>query len=256
MAELERQADARDEAPSLARIYDYLLSGYHNFGSDRAVAEDLIRADPEFPLAVRANRAFLRRCVQFLCAQGIDQFLDLGSGIPTAGNVHEVAQQVDPEAHVVYVEIDPVAVRHSRTILGDQPTVTTVEADVFQPEAVLAHPDVRRLLDFDRPLAVLLLSILHFLTDDDRARHVVQVLRDAIPSGSYLALSHGTTWISHPTRAGKSRSRDELAAFFEGLELVEPGLVYTPLWHPEDKDDLLVAQPERSLTLGAVGRKQ
>ncbi len=255
MIEWERGGDTPGEAPSLARIYDYLLGGYHNFSSDRTVADDLIRTDPEFPLAVRANRAFLRRCVQFLCEQGIDQFLDLGSGIPTVGNVHEVAQQVNPSARVVYVEIDPVAVRYSLTILQNQPTVTTVEADVFQPETVLAHPEVRRLIDFDRPLATLLLSVLHFLPDDARARQVVRVLCDAMPPGSYLALSHGTVWLSHPTRSGKGRSRAKIAAFFKGLELVEPGLVYTPLWRPEDKDDLLVSQPERSITLGGVARK-
>jgi hypothetical protein len=255
MAETVLGGDVPDEAPSLARIYDYLLGGYHNFSSDRAVADDLIGKDPEFPLAVRANRAFLRRCVQFLCQQGIDQFLDLGSGIPTVGNVHEVAQQFKPAAHVVYVEIDPVAVRYSLSILRDQPTVTTVEADVFQPETVLSHPEVRRLIDFDRPLAILMLSVLHFLPDDARARQVVRVLRDAIPSGSYLALSHGTVWLAHPTRSGAGRSRTKISAFFKGLELVEPGLVYTPLWRPEDKDDLLVSQPERSITLGGVARK-
>lgn len=255
MTESGRHAGVPDEAPSLARIYDYFLGGYHNFPADRAVAEDLARADPGFPVAVRVNRAFLRRCVLFLAQQGIDQFLDLGSGIPTVGNVHEIAQQVNPNAHVVYVEIDPVSVQHGNVILGDQPTVAMVEADVFQPDAVLAHPEVRRLIDFTRPLAILLLAVLHFLPDDQRAQYVVRVLRDAMPSGSYLALSHGTTWLEHPSKSGKARTRADMEAFFEGLEMVEPEIVYTPQWRPEDRDDLLLDDPERSLTLAAVGRK-
>lgn len=251
----ERPADAIEATPSRARIYDYILGGFHNFASDRAVAEDLIRHDPDFPLTVRANRAFLTRVVRFLAETGIDQFLDLGSGIPTAGNVHEVAQEIHPTAHVVYAELDPVAVQLAYKILRDQPTVDIVEADVFQPEAVLAHPVVNRLIDFERPLAVLFLAVLHFLPDDDRAREVVRTFRDALPSGSYLTLSHATTWITHSASAGKSREPAEITAFFAGLELVEPGVVYTPLWHPESADDLLVAQPERSITMGGVGRK-
>ena len=251
----QRSSDGLDGNPSRARIYDYVLGGFHNFASDRAVADELIRRDPDFPLTVRVNRAFLTRVVRFLAGEGIDQYLDLGSGIPTAGNVHEVAQEIRPAAHVVYVELDPVAVEHAHTILRDQPTVTTVQADVFEPEAILAHPEVRRLLDFERPLAVLLLAVLHFLPDDERARQVVGVYRDALPAGSYLALSHATTWIAHSASAGKSRQPPEIATFFAGLDLVEPGLVYTPLWRPESADDLLVAEPERSITVGGVGRK-
>jgi len=248
-------AKAPDETPSLARIIDYFLCGYRNFAVDRAVAEDLARSDPNFPLVVRVNRAFLRRSVRFLAEQGIDQFLDLGSNITSVGNVHDVAQQVNPTARVVYVESDPAVVQHSRTLLEDQPAVSVVQADIFQPEAILAHPEVRRGLDFTRPLAVLLLAVLHFLPDDAQALHLVRMLCDAMPSGSYLALSHGTTWVEHPSRAGKARSREEIAAFFEGLELVEPGLVYAPHWRPEDKADPLLEAPEQSLALAGVGRK-
>lgn len=255
MEESRERAMAPDEVPSVARIIDYFLGGYHNFPVDRAVAEDLARTDPGFPLAVRVNRAFLRRSVHFLAEQGIDQFLDLGSNITSAGNVHEAAHQVNPNARVVYVESDPMTVQYGRTILSEQPNVSIVQADVFQPEAVLAHHQVRDLLDFTRPLAVLLVAVLHFLPDDEQARHVVQVLCDAAPSGSYLVLSHGTTWVEHPSRAGKARSRTEIAAFFEGLEMVEPGLVFAPQWRPEDMGDPLLEQPEYSLALTAVGRK-
>ena len=254
MAEPGGGADLDPATPSLARIHDYVLGGYHNFASDRAVADALLRQDATFRQVVYANRAFLGRCVRFLCAQGIDQFLDLGSGLPTMGHVHAVAQEINPAVHVVYVEIDPIAVQHSRDILRDQPTVTAIQADVFQPETVLAHAEARRLLDWSRPLAILLLSVLHFLPDDAQARQVVRTLRAALPSGGYLALSHGTVWIPHPTRAGTGRSQAEVAPFFEGLELVEPGIVYTPQWRPQD-GDLFLDQPERGMTVAGVGRK-
>jgi hypothetical protein len=153
------------------------------------------------------------------------------------------------------VESDPAVVVHSRTLLEDQSGVSIAQADIFQPEAILAHPEVQGELDLTRPLAVLMLAVLHFLPDDGQALHLVGTLRDAMPSGSYLALSHGTTWVEHPSRPGKARSRPEIAAFFEGLDLVEPGLVYAPEWRPEDMADPLLEAPERSLALAGVGRK-
>jgi hypothetical protein len=148
-----------------------------------------------------------------------------------------------------------MVVLHSRTLLEDKPGVSIVGADIFQPEAILSHSDVLSTLDFSRPLAVLMLAVLHFLPDDAQALHLVHMLRDAMPAGSYLALSHGTTWVEHPSRAGKARSRTEIAAFFDGLVLVEPGLVYAPQWRPEDMDDPLLEAPERSLALAGVGLK-
>ncbi|HEV3471792.1 MAG TPA: SAM-dependent methyltransferase, partial [Actinomycetota bacterium] len=166
------------DKPSAARIYDYLLGGYHNFEVDRAAARHIIALLPDMPLFMRANRAFLRRVVTYLADQGIDQFLDIGSGIPTVGNVHEVAQKINPSARIVYVDTEPVAVRHSKEILHDDPNATAIVADARQPELIRNHKEVRRLLDLDKPTAVLLLSILLFITDDEEAYGVVRTLRD------------------------------------------------------------------------------
>jgi SAM-dependent methyltransferase len=256
------------ERPSPARIYDYLLGGYHNFEVDREVAQKLIEFLPRAPLVMRANRAFVRRVVRFLVGQGIDQFLDIGSGIPTVGNVHEIAQEINPSAHVVYVDIDPVAVRHGEEILRENANTAIIQADTREPQAILDHPEVSRLLDFGRPIAVLITSVLLFLTEDDEAYRVVRALRDALAPGSYLAISHAFSEEVSPEQveevtklyaaAGspiKGRSGAQIERFFDGLELVEPGLVYLPLWRPEDPDDLYYDQPHEALNLGAVGRK-
>jgi hypothetical protein len=249
-------------------MYDYFLGGYHNFAIDRRAADAASALYPDLPLIMRANRAFLRRAVTFLCEQGIDQFLDLGSGIPTVGNVHEVAQGLIPSAHVVYVDVDPIAVSHSAALLQGNPNTTVIQADVRQTEQLLAHPDVQQLLASDRPLAVLMVALLHFLTDDAEAHRVVRTLRQAMPSGSYLAISHASVEGIEPesraraealyTRSGnpiKMRTRAEIASFFEGLDLVEPGLVCVPLWRPESQDDIVLDEPERSNGFVAVGRK-
>ena len=257
------------DKPNPARMYDYLLGGYHNFAIDRKAAERMVSINPNAPLIMQANRVFLRRAVKFLIDQGIDQFLDLGSGIPTGGNVHEVAQQLNHAARIVYVDNDPVAVRHSEAILQDNPNAIVIQADVRQPEQLLSHPEVKRLLDFSKPMAVLLLFLLHFLTDDEVAYGLVHSLRDAMAVGSSIAISHGTldnlppmaiqgleeVYARSPTQA-KLRSRMEIAAFFEGLELVEPGLVYVPLWRPEGPDDLFLDHPAKSDTFCGIGYKR
>jgi O-methyltransferase involved in polyketide biosynthesis len=256
-----------DDAPSAARIYDYLLGGFYNFEVDRAVAQKITEALPDMPLFMRANRAFLRRVVRFLAEQGIDQFLDLGSGIPTVGNVHEVAQQANPSACVVYVDNEPVAVNHSRTILEDNSKATVIQADIRQPEVILGHPETRRLLDFNRPTAVLLLSVLLFLNDEEAYR-VVRYVRDALVPDSYIAISHPTDDKTPPEQSERAeklyaaigapvrvRSYNEVERFFDGLELVEPGLVHIPLWRPEGPDDLFLRNPELSGYYAGVGRK-
>lgn len=256
------------EAPSAARMYDYLLGGYHNFAADRQAADAASALYPDFPFVMRANRAFLRRSVEFLMAQGIDQFLDIGSGIPTAGNVHEVVHALNPAAHVVYVDVDPIAVSQSATLLQDMPVATIIQANAREPAAILAHPEARRLLDFGRPMAILLVAFLHFLVDDTEAMTVVQALRDASPAGSYMAISHATAdrmsvETARQLEALYTRTNDPVAprthaqvtAFFEGLTLVEPGVVYTPLWRPEEADDLLLDQPARAAMWAGVGLK-
>jgi S-adenosyl methyltransferase len=256
------------EKPSVARMYDYHLGGAHNFAADRAAAEAAAAAYPDLPLVMRVNRAFLRRAVTFLAQQGIDQFLDLGSGIPTVGNVHEVAERANPAARVVYVDVDPVAVAHSKMILRGNPRVTVIREDLRDLDRILQDPETRRVLDFNRPLAVLLVFVLHFVPSDTEAIGVTQAVREMIPSGSYVVISHGTAEQlapevqEHETRLSrqtthtlKLRSRDQIAAFFEGLELVPPGLVYLPEWHPEGADDLFVDQPQRSSSYGGIGRR-
>ena len=256
------------DRPSAARMYDYALGGYHNFEIDRRAGDQVATIFPDLPLALRANRAFMRRAVTFLVEQGIDQFLDLGSGIPTVGNVHEVAQAHNPAARVVYVDSDPIAVRHSELILQDNPNATVLQADVRDPEFILDHPEARRLLDLSRPLAVMIVALFHFVPDDAEAYHVVSAVRDAVASGSYLAISHASTegisrdLVQQMERAYgasaipfKFRSRAQLLPFFTGFDLIEPGLVYMPLWRPDDPDDLLLDHPERTTGLAGVGRK-
>ena len=255
------------DKPSAARMYDYYLGGSHNFELDRKMAEQAIALWPDLPLIMRANRGFLRRAVTYLLSQGIDQFLDIGSGIPTVGNVHEVAQLSNPAARVVYVDIDPITVAHGQAILQGAPNVTTIQADVRRPEQILGHPATRRLLDFERPMAVLLVALLHFIPDDAEATSAVGVLRDALAPGSYLVISHASyegmpaesreheqLYTRTPTPL-KMRSRLAIQRLFDGFELVEPGLVYIPLWRPEGPDDLFVDQPERCTGFAGVARK-
>jgi S-adenosyl methyltransferase len=248
-------------APNPARIYDYLLDGKDNYPADREVAEQLIAIAPVARDVVRDNRAFLRRAVRFLTREaGIRQFIDLGSGLPTQGNVHEIAQAITPDARVVYVDNDAMVVTHSRALLAGDNTVA-IRADLREPDAILRHPDVRELIDFDQPIALLLLAILHFIPDDQDPFGIVARFRDALPSGSYLAISHGTRDL--PVRSDMSeqemaemgarverlyqqttasivtRGRAQVERFFDGLDLVDPGLVEIQLWKPDDQSSLL-----------------
>jgi S-adenosyl methyltransferase len=247
-------------------VYDFFLGGAHNFAIDRQLAEAIAAMTPDVGDTMRANRAFLRRVVRYLVGRGVTQFLDIGSGIPTVGNVHEVARRANPAARVVYVDIDPVAVLHSRAILGDDPLTTVIQADVRDVDAILGHPDTRRLLDLERPVAVLLLGVLHFVPDEDRPAEIVGRLRDAVSPGSYIALVNVTFEDQPPevieaqklsSRTGTPihlRSRAELAEQLAGLSLVEPGLVHLPLWRPDSPLDL-DGRPERFGALAAVGVK-
>jgi hypothetical protein len=259
-------ADIDLERPSGARVCDYFLGGAHNFAVDRELAEIVSRMTPDVGDAIRANRAFLRRAVRYMVDQGIHQFLDLGSGIPTLGNVHEVAQRADPTARVVYVDIDPVAVSHSRMILDGDPRTAVVQADAREFESILAAPETRRLLDLEQPVGVLILGLLHFIPDADDPAGIVKGLREAICPGSFVALANVTYEDQSPEviEAQKLsnqidtpiclRSRRELLEQFDGLSLVEPGLVHIPLWRP-DSPLYMDEHPERFGVLGGVGRK-
>jgi hypothetical protein len=255
------------DRPSPARIYDYLLGGYHNFEIDRTTAENLLLITPHLRLTAQISRAFVRRAVRYLSDQGIAQFLDIGSGIPTVGNVHEVAQSANPSARVVYVDIDPIAVAHSQAILAGNPRAAAIRSDLRRPDEILGHPDVGHLLDFGRPLGVLLTAVIHYIPDDGEADAAVRRLREVMASGSFLVIAHGVPETQMPDRekaladavqrvaATKQRTAEEILPFFEGLELIEPGLVLTPLWRPEGPDDVGLDEPQLSLSLVGVGRK-
>ena len=175
--------------PSVARVYDYFLGGKDNFEVDRKVAEHALQITPDGPAAGQANRAFLRRVIRHLVTEaGIDQFLDIGSGLPTQGNVHEVAIEHNPAARVVYVDNDPIVLAHGRALLAAEGTATVIQADIREPEEILNDPDVRRFLDFDRPIGLLLFAILHHIGDDEDPRSVAAALIDALPSGGYVAI--------------------------------------------------------------------
>ena len=178
--------------PAAARVYDFYLGGFHNFAADREMGRQAIQMWPELPEIMRSNRGFLRRAVEFLVDAGVRQFLDLGSGIPTVGNVHEIAQRLAPDTRVVYVDNDPVAVEHSPAILAGDDRTAVVQRDLRDPEAVLADPAVPALLDLSRPVAVLMVAVLHFVPDEDDPAGLVARFRDAVAAGSYLALSHAT----------------------------------------------------------------
>jgi len=241
--------------PSVSRIYDYYLGGSHNFEVDREAARKAMEFMPGLPKVMQANRAFMRRAVRFAADEGIDQFLDIGSGIPTFGNVHEVAQAARPGAHVVYVDHDPVAVAHSESVLKGNEDADVVAADLLKPQEILASPQVQRLIDLNRPVALLLVAILHFVEDADDPYSAVAELRDALAPGSLLVVTHASyEGIPLPAERAEGtvdvykgirnplimRTRDEIAQFFEGYDMVEPGLVPMPNWRPdtapEDED--------------------
>jgi SAM-dependent methyltransferase len=230
---------------NVARVYDYLLGGTHNFLADQDVGRTLIAIEPNARAIGRANRAFLGRAVRFLAGAGIRQFLDIGSGIPTEGTVHEVAQAADPQARVVYADIDPVAIAHSKAILAGNDAAAIIDADLREPAKVLAHEEVRRLIDFTQPVGLILVAVLNFVTDADDPWQVVATLRDALAPGSYLVISHGTTEgkpeVAHAAEKVYQRGvaaslvmrpRPDILRFFDGFELVEPGLVEIPRWRP------------------------
>jgi hypothetical protein len=256
------------DRPSAARVYDFYLGGFHNFEVDREMGRQAVRMWPELPEIMQANRGFLRRAVQHLAGLGIRQFLDLGSGIPTVGNVHEVAQRAAEDVKVVYVDNDPVAVDHSRAILAGDPRTAVVEADLRDPDSVLADPAVGKLLDLDQPVAVLMVAVLHFVGDDADPAGIVGRFRDATVPGSHLVLSHATAGADRAAedRAAEHRGlyrqtatpmtmrdQDQVAALFAGYELIEPGVVYLPEWRPEPgpPED----RPERFTGVAGVGRK-
>ncbi len=257
----------RPDIPSTARMYDYYLEGKDNFPADRELAEQVLTAVPELRAAAQANRAFLRRAVHYLVADaGIRQILDIGTGLPTVGNVHEVAQGIEPSCHVVYVDHDPVVMAHALDLLHGTSNTAFITHDLRDPAAILGDSELCGLIDFSEPVAVLLIAILHFIVDEEDPRAIIDQLLAPFPSGSFLAISHGTIdgrpelgaaprLYDKATSRFYPRSRDEVQALVGGLELVQPGLVWLPQWRP-DPDTGLAEDQERSLTYAAVGRKR
>jgi hypothetical protein len=238
------------EKPSAARAYDYVLGGNHNFQVDREFVELLMSHQPEARRFAIMNRAFMRRAVLFMVENGIRQFLDLGSGIPTVGNVHEIAQQADPASRVVYVDNEHVAVAHSQLILEGNANAAMVQADITRPRLVLNDPETRRLLNFDEPIGLLAITIGHYVLGDQDPVGVFDAYREALAPGSYLALTHVTGDFDHSkgdeladmmTKTQNNiimRNRAEILEFFGDFEMVEPGLVTTSTWHPERPDSV------------------
>ena len=263
--------DGRAKPATAARIYDYHLGGTHNFPADREVAAAMAQMFPLLPAVARTNRAFLRRAVTHLAGAGVRQFLDVGSGIPTEGNVHEVATAVAPDSRVVYVDIDPVAVAESLEILDGNTRATAIRGDLREPRAILDHPRLRDMLDLGEPVALLLVAVLHFIADDAEAEAVVRQLLAALPPGSHLVVSHAWTdkldhgrddvkvaqdlYRRQTATPFQLRTRPQVERFFDGLELLEPGVVFAPEWRPAPEDPADFADdPAASAGLVGVGR--
>ena len=252
---------------NIARVYDWWLGGDHNFRADQDAARAMIAIEPNARAIARENRAFLGRAVRFLAAEaGIRQFLDIGSGIPTQNNVHEVAQDAAPGTRVVYADVDDVVVAHSKLILDGNPDAAVIQADVRDPARILGDPETQLLLDFTQPVAVLLVAVLHFIPDADGPEQLVATLRDALPPGSYLVVSHGCSdgrpemasrfgavYKSKVAAQGRARSSDEISRFFDGFTLVDPGLVWLPQWRPERPEDV-PDDPEKYWFRAGVGQ--
>ena len=247
--------------PAAARIYDYLLGGKDNYAVDRAAAERVLAVAPDQRQLARANRAFAIRAVGALASAGIRQFVDLGTGFPTSPSVHEAARQAAPGARVVYVDYDPLVHVHNTALLSQDDQVVSVRADIRQPEAILEHPDVTRLIDFGQPVGVLCVAVLHLVPDAEDPGGIVARFRDRMRAGSYLALSQFASDSDQEAMAelravaaGTAvetyfRSRDQIGRFFDGFELVPPGLTDVERWRQDG------AAPTRLKIAGAVGRK-
>ena len=247
-----------------ARMYDYYLGGKTHFAADRAAADTVLAVLPEGRAMAIANRAFLGRAVRFLARQGITQFLDVGTGIPSPGNTSEVLHEVSPEARVVFVDNDPIVTTHTRALLGDSVRASVVHGDLRDAEGLLADPGIKGALDFGRPIAVLLVAVLHFIRDQEEPARIMETLRSAMPSGSYFVISHGTQDFN-PVRATAAvrgydeatapfvlRSRDVVEGFFDGLDVVEPGIVQLPFWRPAGDVE---GDPSKIWLYAGVGRK-
>ncbi len=265
MAQHEDGSSSIDTSrPSVARMYDYYLGGKDNFQVDRDAADQLPVPLAEIRQLAQANRAFLRRAVRYMAGQGIRQFLDIGSGLPTQQNTHQVAQEIIPDARVVYVDNDPVVQTFGRALLATNANSTVAAADLRRPADVLKHPETVKLIDFTEPVGVLMIAVIHFLTDEE-GLPVVGRLREALAPGSFLTATHVTSEGMSPEAVTQAeaiyrntptpiylRDHAEIARFFDGFDLVDPGLVTLDRWRPDPHDP---SPPATGFWYGAVGHK-
>lgn len=252
--------------PSIARVYDYVLGGKDHYEPDRRAAQSFIDVIPDSPLIARDNRLFLRRAVRYLVAEaGIRQIIDIGSGLPTAGNVHEIAHDVDPAVQVVYVDNDPIVLAHGRALLATNPNTTVIVADLHRPDSIFDDPTTREFIDLAEPFAVLTGGILHHLADDEDPEGIARALVDRLPSGGYFLTTNFLSgddprapdieraFLEGGLGTGRFRTREEQLRYFDGLELVDPGFVHANEWRPDD--DTPTDSPVHALYAGGVARK-
>jgi hypothetical protein len=259
-------AEVDPTKPNIARVYDYLLDGKDNFAADRAVVDQIVAALPEVQVGVRAQRALLGRVVRYLVARaGVDQLLDIGSGLPTADNVHQIARRAAPDTptRVVYVDNDPVVLSHARALLADSATTFAVDGDLLRPSTITGNPVVRSELDWNRPIGLLLCGIVHYVLDEDRPGEVIAELAAALPPGSYVFIHHlldngdpAMRELQENMKKGLGRVRfrtmDEVGALFGGLPLVAPGLVPVSSWRP-DPGTVIPAEHKAVLSMACAG---
>ncbi len=255
------------ERPSAARMYDFYLGGSHNFAVDRQAAQEAMRSMPDLPLIMQANRAYLRRAVRFLLDQGVRQFIDVGSGIPTVGNVHQVVHEFDPTRRVLYVDVDPIAVTHSRAILAGNENAAVIGADFLEPDQILEHPELPALIDLKQPVGVLVNAVLHFIGDEQAPDAILARFHEALAPGSYLSISHasyvgGEEKITEAAAVYQRnripmtfRSQDEVTELFKGWSLVEPGVQLIAHWRPEPGERTDDEYARKVSMYGGVGLK-
>jgi len=253
--------------PHIARVYDYLLGGKDNFDADRELGDKIKIALPGVRLGVEQQRAVLRRAVRHLVAEaGIRQIIDIGSGLPTAGNVHEVALEVAPGTRVVYVDNDPIVLAHARALMANNKTTIAIGGDARHPAEILGNPELNELIDLEQPVGLLLCGILHHILDDEDPAGITAAYRAALPSGSYVFIHHlvangdpsvaaAQAELQQGTGRGQFRPKEQIEQFFEGLELVEPGLVSVAEWRPDPDTPRVEANPILRLAVAGLGRK-
>jgi hypothetical protein len=258
------------KAATAARMYDYYLGGIHNFPADREAAQAVIERFPFIPGAARANRAFVVNAVDYMARSGVRQFIDIGAGIPTVDNVHSIVRRVHPDARVAYVDIDPVAIAESIEILDGDDLAVAVRGDLRNPQAILEHPEIRRIVNIGEPLGLVLAAVVHFIPNHDDADAIVADLVGSLASGSYVAVSHSAkesfslyppapggsedVYQRRTSTPGTTRTREEVERLFPGLDILEPGVVWAQEWRPDPAAPSVDTSQPGGLWVG-VGRK-